>query len=238
MKSFIPAGFFLLVPLLLAGCVTTRAELNRQREEAGVAAPEKLESSESAQAPSDPPPSMTEDELREALAKAQGRVEELQHEQEQKDQTHAEELQKAEARIAELEKRLKELSPDEPEVPEGKSPMEAGKDAFADGDWDGAIGFFSKVLDSNGKGKAFEEATYLRGESYFKKREFAKAVLDYSKFPESLHKSSYHPKALLRIAESFEAMGRKDEARMFYEDLVGKFAKTAEGRIARKKLKK
>jgi len=43
---------------------------------------------------------------------------------------------------------------------------------------------------------------------------------------------------LLRIAESFEATGRKDDAKVFYSDLVEKFPKTAEGKIAKKKLKK
>ena len=88
------------------------------------------------------------------------------------------------------------------------------------------------------KGKQVEEATFLRGEANFKKLQYNKAILDYSKFPEKFQKSSFHPKALLRIAESFEAMGRKDDAKAFYSDLLEKFSKTAEGKIAKKKMKK
>jgi TolA-binding protein len=181
---------------------------------------------------------LSEDELRAELAKTTGRVEELQHEKELKEKTHADEIRKSEERIAALEKQLKEFTPDTPKVPEGKTPMEAAKDAYAAANWDEAIVFFSQVLGTEEKGKVAEEATYLRGESYFKKLQYNKAILDYSKFPERFPKSSYHPKALLRIAESFDSMGRKDEAKMFYTDLAEKFPKTAEGRIAKKKLKK
>ena len=181
---------------------------------------------------------LSEDELRAELAKTTGRVEELQHEQELKEKSHADELRKSEERIAALEKQLKDLVPETPKVPEGKTPMEAGKDAYSAGNFDESIVFFSQVLSTEEKGKIAEEATYLRGESYFKKLQYNKAILDYSKFPERFPKSSYHPKALLRIAESFDSMGRKEEAKMFYVDLAEKFPKTAEGRIAKKKLKK
>ena len=116
--------------------------------------------------------------------------------------------------------------------------MEAAKDAYSAGNWDEAIAFFSQVLDTEEKGRAAEEATYLRGESYFKKLQYNRAILDYSKFPERFQKSSYHPKALLRIAECFDSIGRKEDAKSFYSELLEKFPKTAEGRIAKKKLKK
>jgi TolA-binding protein len=287
MQSYAISGLFILA--CISGCVTTRSELNRQREleQAEVPkpeAPKEIQKVDLVQAtptptPSDltlsnvtaspearvapspnpvPPPqtaevrpplaipparssdltTLSEDELRAELAKTTGRVEELQHEQELKEKTHADELRKSEERIAALEKQLKELSPDVPKVPEGKSPMEAAKDAYAASNWDEAIVFFSQVLSTEEKGKLAEEATYLRGESHFKKLQYNKAILDFSKFPERFQKSSYHPKALLRIAESFDSMSRKDEAKMFYTDLAEKFPKTAEGRIAKKKLKK
>ena len=77
----------------------------------------------------------------------------------------------------------------------------------------------------------------MRGDCYFKKVQYNKAIVDFSHFPEKYQKSSYHPKALLRIAESFEAMGRKDDAKAFYSDLLEKFPRTAEGKLAKKRLK-
>ncbi len=261
----------LLVPSVGA-CVTTRDELNRQREAAAELDAKPIKSEElakptaptaapapSVHADSKPPTAnespasagavpplaiktdpttLSEDELRAELAKANGRVEELQHEQELKEKTTSEDLKKAQERIAALEKQLKELTPETVSVPEGKAPFDAGKDSFLAGKYDEAIVFLSQFLSSNEIGKQVEEATYLRGEANFKKLQYNKAILDYSKFPEKFQKSSFHPKALLRIAESFESTGRKDDAKVFYSDLVEKFPRTAEGKIAKKKLKK
>jgi TolA-binding protein len=181
---------------------------------------------------------LSEDELRAELAKANGQVEELQHEKELKEKNGSEDLKKAQERIGALEKQLKELTPETLTVPEGKTPFEAGKDAYLAEKFDEAITFLSQFLSNQEKGKQVEEATFLRGEANFKKLQYNKAILDYSKFPEKFQKSSFHPKALLRIAESFEAMGRKDDAKAFYSDLLEKFSKTAEGKIAKKKMKK
>jgi TolA-binding protein len=181
---------------------------------------------------------LSEDELRAELAKSNGQLEELQHEREMNQKAHDEAQKKSEERIAALEKQLKELTPDVLKAPEGKTDFEAGKDSFAAGKWDEAVAFFTNTLLAQETGKIAEEATYLRGEAYFKKLQYNKAIVDYSKFPERFQKSSYHPKALLRIAEGFEAMGRKEDAKAFYSDLIEKFPKTAEGRIAKKKSKK
>ena len=177
------------------------------------------------------------DELRVEVARLTGEVEETKHDKEFSDHAHQEEIVKSQARIAELEKKLKELQPDAPTVPEGKTPFEAGKDSYATNNCDEAISFFSQAIAKSDIGKEAEEATYLRGDCYFKKSQYNKAIVDFSHFPEKYQKSSFHPKALLRIAESFEAMGRKDDAKAFYSDLVDKFPKTAEGKLAKKRLK-
>ena len=181
---------------------------------------------------------MNEDELRAELARTSGHLEEVEHEKQEKEKAQEEELKKATGRIAELEKQLKDLSPDMPLVPAGKTPFTAGKDAFAEGHLDEAIAHFTTVLASQEAGKDLEEATYLRGEAYFKKVQYNKAIVDFSHFPEKYPKSNFHPKALLRIAECFELMGRKEDAKAFYSDLLEKFPKTAEGKLARKRLKK
>ena len=177
------------------------------------------------------------DELRAELARVSGIAEELQHEKQLKEQAQGDELKKSQERIVALEKQLKDLTPDTPKLPEGKSPFEAGKDAFSSNNSEEAIMYFTQVLSASESGKEAEEATYLRGESYFKKQQYNKAIVDYSRFPEKYQKSSFHPKALLRIAECFEAMGRRDDAKAFYSDLMEKFPKTAEGKIAKKRTK-
>ncbi len=179
----------------------------------------------------------SDDELRVEVARLSGQVEELQHDQQTKDRTYQDEMKKATDHIADLEKKLKELQPDTPTLPAGMTPLAAGKQAFLDGKYDEAVVFMSQVMEKQDTGKDAEEASYIRGESYFKKQQYNKAIVDFSRFPEKFQKSSFHPKALLRIAECFEAMGRKDDAKAFYSDLADKFPKTAEGKLAKKRMK-
>lgn len=177
------------------------------------------------------------DELRVEVARLTGRVEELEHEKEQVKKATEESEKKSQERIAELEKKLKEIQPDAPVVPEGKTPFEAGKEAYLSEKWDDAVLLMTQALEKQDTGKEAEEAVYVRAECYFRKQQYNKAIVDFSKFSEKYQKSAYHPKALLRIAEAFEAMGRKDDSKAFYSDLSEKFPKTAEGKLAKKRLK-
>jgi TolA-binding protein len=181
--------------------------------------------------------SYSAEELRSEVANLSGKLEENEHNQQITEQVQAENAKKAQARIDELEKKLKELQPDAPTVPEGKTAFEAGKDDYIANNYDEAIVFLSQALAKSDTGKEAEEAIYLRGDCYFQKKQYNKAIVDFSQFPEKYPKSSYHPKALLRIAESFEATDRKDDAKAFYSDLLDKFPRTAEGKLAKKRLK-
>lgn len=44
------------------------------------------------------------------------------------------------------------------------------------------------------------------------------------------------PKALLRIGQSFDLMGSKEDATAFYEQLVDEFPKSSEAKEAKRKL--
>jgi TolA-binding protein len=177
------------------------------------------------------------EELRAELARVAGLAEELRHEKETSESRSSEELKRANERIAALEKQLKDLTPEVPKLPEGKSPFQAGKDAYLAGNLEEAVHFLTESLTASEAGREGEEALYLRGETQFKKQQYNKAIVDFSRITEKFPKSTYHSKALLRIAESFEALARKEEARAFYSELLEKFPKTAEGMIAKKRLK-
>ena len=136
-----------------------------------------------------------------------------------------------------MSSRVATETPEVPTLPEGKSNFQAGKDAYLAGNLDEAVHFFTQVLSASESGKETEEATFLRAEAQFKKQQYNKAIVDYSRFSEKFPKSTYHPKALLKIAESFDALGKKEEAKAFYSELVEKFPKTAEGMLGKKRLK-
>jgi len=174
------------------------------------------------------------EELRAAVAKLSGQVEQLEHDKQANDTQTAEERKKLQDKIDALEK---EVKPPGPTLPEGKDPFEAGKDSFAANNYTDAVAFMDQYLQSE-KPKKADEAFYIRGESNFKLKNYKQAIVDLSKFPEKYQKSVYHPKALLGIAESFEAMGMGDDSKAFYSDLAEKFPKTAEGKLAKKRLRK
>lgn len=212
---------FLLIPSVGA-CVTTREELNRQREAAAELDAKPIKSEEllkpeanapvaaaPAQSPArapvetaqpvpvpvkTDPTTLSEDELRAELARANGRLEEMQHEQEIKEKSTGEDLKKAQERIAALEKQLKELTPETVAVPEGKTPLEAGKDSYGEGKYEEAIVFFSRFLSGQDSGKQVEEATFLR-ESLISKN--SSTIRPFSTSPNSL-KSSRNPRFIRR----------------------------------------
>lgn len=258
-------GVLVLSLVISSGCVTTRKQLNEERavsnseksnsnsvasEDLNPKAEPKL-----VQSPSSPPTttpatqpaaqpvapvygggSYSIEELRVEMAKLSGKVEELEHEKKLREDQRAEEQKKLQEKIAELEKQLKEQAPAGPVAPDGKSSFQAGKDAYFNDRFEEAIGFLEKSLASKETPKDTEEATYLLGESFYKLKNYQKAIVAYSQFPEKFTKSSYHPKALLRIAECFEAMNMKEDAKAFYQNLVDQFPKTAEGKLAKKRL--
>jgi TolA-binding protein len=250
----------LMMVTMLASCVTTRSQLNEKRNQMGsdseASAPAVQSESLNGDQPSAPAASTAEttsnapvvtpqptsqyglEEMRAELARLSGKVEEMEHEKKTQQATQAEEQQKLLSKIADLEKQLKEKeeAAKGPVVPEGKTPLQAAKEAYKNSQYQNAIAFLDPFLESNPKPKDLEEGTFLRAESYFHLKEFKKAIIDYSKFPEKFQKSNQHPKALLKLAESFDALDMKEDAKFFYQDLFDKFPKTAEGMLAKKKL--
>jgi TolA-binding protein len=251
----------LLVAMMLSSCVTTRAQLNEKRGQSmtnaddeasapavqseslgGETVPAPQPATEPGASPAvvqaQPTSQYGMEEMRAELSRLSGKVEEMEHEKKSQQATQAEEQQKLLSRIAELEKQLqeKEAAAKGPSVPEGKTALQAAKESFTNSKYENAISFLDGFIESNPKPKELEDATFMRAESYFRLKEFKKAIIDYSKFPEKFQKSNYHPKALLKLAESFEALDMKEDAKFFYQDLFDKFPKTLEGKVAKKKI--
>lgn len=83
-----------------------------------------------------------------------------------------------------------------------------------------------------------EKGAFDLAEDYFTKKEWRKAVLAFQKFRDQNPKSKRFPKATLRIGQSFQELGMKDDAKTFYEEVVAKFPKSEEAKQARNLLKK
>lgn len=240
-----------MLSFIISGCVTTRSELNDKRgllssgptEESeaptsSTVKSEDLQPNEPAVVSAPAGSQYRMEELRSEVARLTGKIEELEHEKKSKETETAEEKNKLQAKIAELENALKEKEEQEngPKLPVGKTPVQAAKEAYLSTEYETAILYLDPFLKNNEKGKEVEEGTFIRGESYFKLKQYKKAIVDYSKFTDHFPKSNFSSKALLKIAESFEALQMKDDAKAFYQDLFDKYPKTVEGKLAKKKL--
>jgi TolA-binding protein len=187
------------------------------------------------------------DEMKGEFTRLEGRVEDVERTQKQSATNPAgpskEELKKLETRIVELEQAqanmldaIKKMQETPSVAADPSELIEKGRNQIEAGNFDGAIETLSAAL-KTAKGKKAEDATFLRAEAYFAAKDYKKAIVDYSKFPEKYTRSSYMPKALYKIGQSFEQLGMKDDARGFYQELVEKHPKSPEAKKARSKIK-
>lgn len=226
----------LILIALIPACVTTRSQMAEPEAPAPVVTSTQMERSPQRSS------SYGLEEIKSNLAQLTGRLEELEmrfNKSLEKTFEKSENYQSILSRLEVIEKKLAEPPPPPPAppAPEPKDLLKNAKHSFEEGNFENALESLNEYLKAS-KPAALEEATFLRGETYFKLKKFKKAIVDYSRFPEKFPKSTYHPKALLKIGESFEELGLKDEAKAFFSDLVEKFPKSSEAKAAKKKITK
>jgi tol-pal system protein YbgF len=231
----------LLATFLLSqtGCLKTRAQL---RGEDSDSVEQSQAQASSPQAEAAAAQAHVIDDLKTEITRLTGRIEELERAGAQKDSSQGtaqqEQIKRLEQRIVELEQAqmaaleaLKKMQVSQPAA-DSVDLYERGRKSFESGDMPGAINALSGYL-KNPKGKHVEDATWLRGEAYYAQKEWKKAIIDYSKFPEKFGKSKRVPAALLRIGQSFDALGMKDDAKGFYQELTEKFPNSPEAKKLR-----
>ncbi len=224
-------GFLALTLITLPACLKTRAQVRTDSPDEAPKSSELLASQAAAI-----------DELKTELARLTGRLEELERAQGQASKNegtaHLEAVKKLETRLNELEQaqietleNLKKVQTSSPAA-DPVSWLEQGKSRLISGDLEGAADALSEYLKSS-KPRQAEEATFLRGEAYFGLKQYKKAIIDFSKFPERFQKSRKMPEALYKIGLSFDALGMREDARNFFQELIEKFPKTEEAKKAK-----
>lgn len=222
-----------LCSLSFAGCLKTRSQL---REDTGGAVPQHVETVA-------PQGGYAMDEMKQEITRLTGRLEAMERSQQDSrgsKNAEVEELRKLQTRIQELEQAqmtsieaIKKLQENLPQA-DNVELYKKGRESLKAKKYDEAIKFFSQYLKAQNP-EFQEEAIYLRGEAYFSEKNFKKAIVDYSKFPEKFSRSPLMPKALLKIAQSFEALGNKDDAFAFYDQLLEEYPKSPEAKHAKKR---
>lgn len=250
MKSFALPVAVLLTAATLSGCLKTRAQLRDEPEDMGTN--EQYAQPVPVHVQDAQPGSYLLDEVKTEITRLNGRIEDLERAQASASsgngQASDEKIKQLETRIAELEQAqitvletLKKMQASaatlsQAQAPDAESFLDQGKAQMAAKDLEAAIESFSKYLASS-KAKKIQEATFLRAESYYGLKQYKKAIVDYSKFPEKFPQSRRLPESLYKIGLSFEGLGMKEDARAFFQDLVDRFPKSDEAKKAKSKLK-
>lgn len=229
----------LAAAVLLSGCLKTRAQL--KGDDDSIPAPQQVQDVR-------PQGQYVMDEMKQEITRLTGRIEDLERraagsESAQADQAREELVKRMEARVTELERaqaamieELKKLQSAPAAAAASEDLMDKARDAIKAKNWDAAVETLGAVL-KNPKSRDAEEASFLRGEAHFELKQYKKAIIDFSKFPEKYSKSKRMPAALLRIGQSFEALGMKEDAKGFYAELADKYPGSPEGKRAKSKLK-
>jgi len=238
-RAFIPLALAFVT--LLPGCLVTRAQLKAENSDQSQPSPAKIQEVE-------PQGRYVIDEIKGELTRLNGRIEDMERAQKEATPSAGEEQQQKnlEKRLIELEqsqiailealKKLQETSAATSTV----DPMDLFNRGFAEFEakkFDSAVVLFSNYLKNPKATAAQERATFLRGEAYYQLKQYKKAIVDYSKVTERFTKSKLMPSALYKIGLSFEALGMKEDAKSFYQELADKYPRSSEARLVRAKLK-
>lgn len=76
-----------------------------------------------------------------------------------------------------------------------------------------------------------------QGEEAFEKKDWKQAILQYQKYRDEFPKGKKFADSTYKIGVAFQELGMKEEAKTFYDEVVGKFPKSEEARRARIRLK-
>ncbi|MDM8539724.1 tol-pal system protein YbgF [Desulfococcaceae bacterium HSG9] len=95
-----------------------------------------------------------------------------------------------------------------------------------------------EFLKRHPKSTRADNAQFWIAETYFREKWYEKALIEYQNVIERHSKGNKVPAAYLKQALAFEKIGDKANARLVLKELIKKFPKVNEAKIARQKLKK
>ena len=113
----------------------------------------------------------------------------------------------------------------------------SAKNAFDSTDFAKALAMFEKFLKKYPKSKNADNSQFWIGEIYYHDKWYEKAILEYQKVIEKYPRGNKVPAALLKQGLAFFRLGDKANTRLILKELIKKFPKVNEAKIARKKLK-
>ena len=122
------------------------------------------------------------------------------------------------------------------ELPEDEIYRQA-KQAFDQGNSDAARSKFKELIERYPKSERADNAQFWIGEIYYREKWYEKSILEYQKVIENYPKGNKVPASLLKQGFAFLNLGDKANCRLILQELIKKYPKTNESKIAKDKLK-
>jgi tol-pal system protein YbgF len=188
------------------------------------------------------------EELEHAMKQEQRKTEELEKQREEKLDRLAERTDQNSEKIVHMEQYLnlestrKPVAAVTPGVPAKKSLSEdevyrSAKNAFDQGDSEAARKGFEDFIKRYPNSKNADNAQFWIGEIYYREKWFEKAILEYQNVIEKYPQGNKVPAALLKQGLAFSSIGDQANSKLILEELVRKYPKTNEAKVAAEKLK-
>ncbi len=114
---------------------------------------------------------------------------------------------------------------------------QSAKQAYDQGDFEAAREGFNKLITQYPTSKNADNAQFWIGEIYYHEKWYEKAILEYQKVIEIYPKGNKVQASLLKQGFAFLNLGDKSNARLILSELIKKYPKSNEAKIAQRKLK-
>jgi tol-pal system protein YbgF len=130
-----------------------------------------------------------------------------------------------------------------PEPPENKPAIDCqatydeGFIEFRRSEYDKAISTFQLFLDNCPNSEVVENAHYWMGEAYYAKESYDDAIQQFQIIVDKYKNSINYGQAMYKLARSYEELGKKAEAKKYYQQLTKDQPGTLEAQQAAERLK-
>ncbi|HWR82863.1 MAG TPA: tol-pal system protein YbgF [Candidatus Deferrimicrobium sp.] len=104
-------------------------------------------------------------------------------------------------------------------------------------EYDRAIATFQRFLEACGKHHLAENAYYWMGECYYSLEQYDQAIKQFEHLISNYRSSANTSRALYKLARSKQELGKKQEAKKVYQQIIDEFPSTLEAEQAKDRLK-
>lgn len=219
LSHFIVGGMSLVL-LSFTGC-RTKSELRREQEL------EQLKTQVKEARDGKVDVETTVEELRAEIARLSGIVEQQSAQIQTLNEEFRGQMTTLSSRTQTLEQKQQAMltPPPEPERPaeSKRAGFANAKELFDEGKFEESVEAFRTLASSPTTNEETKKAQYFLGEACFAAKDYASAALEFAEFRKRFPKDPLVPSAIFKQASSFRNMGKKQEAKLFYQDLVDRY---------------